>query len=314
MKLSKIAIIGTGKLGTRLAEQLIIENVCDELYLWNRTYQKLEGVYQSLLIWNYIISSNVKISVLDKKELSNIDLIVICIKEDYDPRELFMTKPPPKWLPQNLRYVGLIRDITLIKQECQRLYNYSGKVAVITNPVDVMTSLVTRWLPRAKVYGLGLSIDAARFSYFLNKKMSPIFKPDDFIFAGEHGDELIGLPTIWKQKLKRKNISDKVIKLVSSEAKEVGFEIVKNLGYTLQDCAAVFSKDVQWLLGQNKKNIYSFSYWNELCSIGIPLMYSSQKNEIIRYSSLAEFEKDKISSAEINLFQIIQKLDASQYL
>lgn len=311
--MKKIAIIGTGKLGTRLAEQLIIENVCDELYLWNRTYQKLEGVFQSLQIWNYIISSNIKISILDKKELDKIDLVIICIKDDYDPRELFITKPPPKWLPQNLRYVGLIRDSILVRQECQRLYNYSGKVAVVTNPVDVMTSLITRWLPRAKVYGLGLSIDTARFSYFLNKKMSTSFKPDDFVFAGEHGDELISLPTIWKQNLKRKNISEKVIKLVSSEAKEIGFEIVKNLGYTLQDCAAVFSKDIQWLLGMNKKNINSFSYWNEFCSVGIPLIHSNQKNEIVKYHPLSEFERDKISLAEKNLFTLIHKLDESQY-
>ena len=113
----KIAIIGTGRLGTRLAEQFILDNTCSELYLWNRSQDKLDGTILSLNLWKSILKSETKIDKLNWAQFNNLDAVVIAIKERYDPR-ILNTNTLPDWLPKNMRYVGIFNDFPILREIC----------------------------------------------------------------------------------------------------------------------------------------------------------------------------------------------------
>ncbi|MBF0557071.1 MAG: hypothetical protein HQK96_21365, partial [Nitrospirae bacterium] len=95
----RIAIIGTGRLGTRLAEQIVTDGVCDELYLSNRCTQRLSGTLLSLNIWSKLLQKKTKISILDLKDINLMNVIIIAIKENYDPRTVIRNASFPSWHP-----------------------------------------------------------------------------------------------------------------------------------------------------------------------------------------------------------------------
>ena len=79
-----------------------MDNGCDELLLWNRSINKLEGTIPSLRLWLQSIDSKTRVKTLDLSNLDKIDIIVITIKEDYDPRQI-VNESLPNWLPNNMR-------------------------------------------------------------------------------------------------------------------------------------------------------------------------------------------------------------------
>lgn len=311
--MNSIGIIGTGRLGTRLSEQLILDKIFSKIYLWNRSNSRLEGTIQSLKIWSKLIGSNTEISKLDFTNFNDITLIVIVIKENYDPRLLLVEHSHPKWLPNNLRFVGLLKDLPQIKNICSKLYNYSGKVVIITNPVDVITSLVTKWLPNSQVLGLGLSVDSARLNYLLSNNYNRNFLSFDLILGGEHGGKIVPIRSLWEKHEFLDKLDEKTLDYFLKKANNFSINIVKNLGYTLQDCAYVFSNDLSWLIGKSDRKISMHSIWNKEASIGYPVILSESSQKIEKFKEIAQVEKSKIEKLEnlvsqtVNL--IIEKFD-----
>lgn len=102
----------------------------------NRSQDKLRGVVSSLSMWARLIGSSVE--VLGNSDLSDeaVDLAVVAVKDAYDPRTLLGKKSHP-WLPDDLRHVGIERDIPLLKDVADRLRGFRGPVLVLTNPLDL---------------------------------------------------------------------------------------------------------------------------------------------------------------------------------
>jgi L-lactate dehydrogenase len=291
-----VAIIGTGRLGTRLAEQLLIDRACDSLSLWNRSKLRLKGTISSLDIWKQLVGINIEVRKLEWNRLQQYDVIVLAIKERYDPRVLIATEVLPRWLPHDLRHVGLSKDILLVRELCNRLKQYKGTVLVLTNPVDIVTTFVQAWVRSAMVLGAGLSVDEARSRYFLSQVKDKRIAEVSCPLGGEHGKDCIPLFSLATGSVNNEESQTKIMHAIT-EASAIGFEIVKDLGYTLQDCAVVFSQDIQWLLGQRADVHRSFSGLHDKACVGWPYRRSAAgKLERIPVSddemrSLAETEE-----------------------
>ena len=273
--MNTVAIIGTGIIGTRLAEYIIQEDISSDLFLFNRSKEKLDGIYQSLSIWSEIRSFKCKILKLYPEDLisnlEKIDYLIISIKEHYDPRTILKNNEIPTILPKSLRYAGLMKDLPQIKAICEKISHFKGKILVITNPVDIITYFVNEWIPEATVFCLGVSLDGARLSTFFNLKNQSLY--GKCLLAGEHGNRIIPIEEIWR----RYNI----LNLISEDhdfnekferSKKIGIEIVSKLGYTLHDSAFVFSNDLKWLMGLSPHQLFnSFSIpYKDIC-VGKPI-------------------------------------------
>lgn len=313
--MSKIGIIGTGKLGTRLAEQLVLDEHFNEIWLWNRSREKLCGTIQSLKIWASIIKAKTKINQFDWDSLESIDIIVMAIKERYDPRILLKESPPPNWIPQTLRYAGLLSDLPQVKDVCGKLINYRGIVAVVTNPVDIITSLTSHYLPKVKVFGLGSSVDSARLWYTISSAIECTLEPQNILVGGEHGHNIVPLISLWNLKQDLLDVIKKQVNEWARIANELSIDIVNNLGYTLQDCAVTFSRDISWLSGKIRNQRYAvFSVPNEIASIGSPVTFENDSTIKVRLDSLSNFECRQIETARSQIGSVVTKLKENSIL
>jgi len=87
---------------------------------------------------------------------------------------------------------GIVKDVS----EKIRQYAPEAILILVTNPLDVMTSLayqVTRF-PKHRVMGMAGVLDSARFRYFLAEKLKVSGKEIEAMVLGGHGDEMVPLP------------------------------------------------------------------------------------------------------------------------
>lgn len=306
--MKKVAIIGTGKVGSHLADYLLSSSEISEIHIYNRDQKHLEGRLKSLQLKAHFIDSKIEVLSLDWKSIDDIDLVAICVKECYDPRTKLKSHNYPTWLPKNLRYAGLLADLPLLKNVCEQLNNYTSTVAVISNPIEVTTQLISRWLPNANIFGLGASLDSARLSYFL-KKLYGFVIPFNYIpLAGEHGYDLITVKELWKSSDISKRISSEQINNCIDKATEIGFTIVKDLGFTLQDCIPIFANDIEWLLRDKKSNsdFRSFAFCNGEYSLSQPISFSVN---VIPFSNYTKTDDERLKSINSRITDIINQLD-----
>lgn len=318
--MNKIGIIGIGKIGIRLTEAFLGSTDIQEIWLDTRNKNLLSGFILSCQVTAATIQSNTVIKSFDFDSCNQLDLIVICAKEKYDPRDLMrVTTPHDEWLPKNLRYVGLPSDYPLLKDICHKIPEYRGLVAVITNPVEINTFLLAKWLPQARVIGLGASVDSSRFLYSLAKSSNPeelisLYSSqtkmlEKCILAGEHGSQLMSISNIWNLNKDLKNISKIEISKHIDEAVKIGFEIVTLMGYTLQDCIPRFAEDIRWLLQkEEQENFRSFAVSKENTSLTKPIKLNSD-NQIVEFDHYTSQELTQLNIIENRLGSLIKMVE-----
>jgi malate/lactate dehydrogenase len=301
-----VGIIGTGKIGAHLADSLLYSKYISNLFLTSRNREKLNGRIESLRLKKYFIGSKVQIEYLNWDDIERMDLIIISIKEDYDPRRLIQKNDYPNWLPKNLRYIGILQDLPLLKLISEKLLNFKGKIAVLTNPVELTSYFISKWIPTASVFGLGISLDSARMSYYLNQKGIKT-GINELLLAGEHGNNLI---PIQLEKIKVYNDSNDFKNILSISLKqsiEAGFNIVKNLGFTLHDCIPIFISDIEYLLSE-PKSYRSFAIVDEGLCISKPISFC--ENGDYKALPLTNIERDFLNDLGCRIIGIINSIEA----
>jgi malate/lactate dehydrogenase len=143
-------------------------------------------------------------------------------------------------------------------------------VAVLTNPVDLMTAVVQTMLPNATVFGLGMSLDAARLAHVLGRVTEQKVDGSMCPVGGEHGRRLIPFLSRWDGALLASIRKKKLVAETLQEAAELGVRIVRDLGYTVHDCGIVFAEDIAWMLGHGGPERV-VSTWRGSAAIGVPV-------------------------------------------
>jgi hypothetical protein len=303
-----IAVIGMGRLGLRLSEEIVRANLCQRLLLRNRSQRKLDGAILSLRIIAKLTNSKTAIDTLRKKDLAHTDVIVIAVKDEYDPRDLLADEKYPAWFPKDVRTIGLRRDVPLVRNVCNLLSGYSGQVLVLTNPVDVIATFVKEWLPEANVIGMGVSLDAARLCYSLRELGVSIQSWRDCPVGGEHGRDVIPLKSLWEPKL-RDSISQALTDRALSNSLKIGPDIVKGLGYTLHDCILVFCQDLMWLSEKHSETDVMFgSLGDPEGSIGRPLVRSGRDSTLYAFEKLPDTELNAINRAKEKVAELVARI------
>ncbi len=306
-----IGIIGAGKIGSHIADQLLMVDNIKNIHLANRDKIKLKGRLLSLKLKSHYNNNLKCISEFNWRNINYYDLIVICIKDKYDPRTLFLKNEISSGIPKNLRYVGLQLDLPLIKSICLKLKNYSGKIAVITNPVEIVSYYVNKWIPNSFVFGLGVSVDAARLSFVLKEKGFLNIPREEIHLAGEHGNNLIIVSNLMKTIFNKRDLNEKKINRYLKQSMKLGFDIAKFLGFTLQDCTPIFVEDILYILNNKYDNNYhSFSIISKSNACSLPIKFE----KIHKYSPYINFtknEKKSLEKIQIKLMNIISSIDSS---
>lgn len=297
MRLDSIAIIGVGRLGGSLAQELIRCSTFSKIYLCNRSASCIDSVVLSLRVFASCIGSQTEIHAICDQIPQDVGVVVIAVKENYDPRVLLQSERLPQGLERNVRTIGIKKDFPLVRDVCVKLRGYNGKIVILSNPVDIFTVLVKEWIPTAEVYGLGVTLDAVRLAYCAQQHGIKCYA-DDCLLGGAHTGKLVQLRSLWNQQSALVTQPELAVDDLLQSASKIGPAIVRGLGFTLHDCVAVFSRDLAWFVGKDTSRKYlCASVGNDSSAAAWPLKYSEGTGRFEIFDDLPENEIRQLDSA-----------------
>lgn len=231
----KVAIIGTGRVGSTLAYALVLKQVCGHLVIAGRDPGKAWGDALDLRHTLAFCARPMRIEGAANDEVAGCDVIVITASV---PMEAQLTSR----LQLGEKNVELFRALipTLAAN------NPDALLVVVSNPVDVMTyaaSKLSGFAP-GRVMGVGTLVDSARFRDLLSQELH--IHPDDLraYTLGEHGPHQF--PVLGSALAGGELIGDTPAhREIFAQVVEAGFEVYRLKGYTNHAVATAASMVVE---------------------------------------------------------------------
>ncbi len=219
----KIAIVGTGFVGSTFAYTLMTRGIASEIVLIDKDEKRAEGEAMDL---NHGLSfvRPVKMWAGDFRDCKDADIIVISAGAAQKPDE------------KRLELVE--RNFEIFKEIVPNItrYNRTAIFLIATNPVDIMTyaTLKLSGFPANRVIGSGTILDTSRLRYVLAEHLNIDPRNVHAYVIGEHGDSEV---PVWSLA----NVAGTSLKqfCLEREAKcdtelfESLFEKVKNAAYEI---------------------------------------------------------------------------------
>ena len=174
---SKVAIIGAGSVGASIAFAIAIKQLCNDLVLIDVNKNKAIGEVMDI---NHGLPflGQMKVRAGEYSDCAGCNVIILSAGI---PR-----------MPGESRLDLAKKNVALLHQIVDQIMEYytGGVILVVSNPVDIITYMVTKWsgLPEGRVVGSGTVLDSARFRYMLSEKLNVDVKNVHGYIIGEHGD------------------------------------------------------------------------------------------------------------------------------
>jgi len=222
----KIAIIGTGRVGSSIAYALVLKQSCDHLVIAGRSYEKAKGDALDLQHTMAFCSRPMRIEASTNEQVSDADIILITASVASDG-QIFTSR-----LQLGDKNIAMFRELIPVLAA----NNPNAILVIVTNPVDVMTYAATKlsgFLPN-RVIGVGTLVDSARFRALLS--LEEHIHPDDLrtYILGEHGPNQF--PVLSSAEAGGELIRDTPRhREIFTQVIEAGFEVYRLKGYT--NCA-----------------------------------------------------------------------------
>jgi L-lactate dehydrogenase len=176
--LTKIAIIGTGQVGTATAFQTVIEGLADELLLVGRHREKAEAQALDLAQSVGALTRRTVVRAGTYADCADADIVVLT------------ASPRPDGAIN--RADLLDGSIAVVDEIVPQIMDsgFAGIFLVITNPVDVVAQRVYELsgLPAPQVIGTGTSLDSVRLRLELGRLLAVDPNSIQAYAMGEHGD------------------------------------------------------------------------------------------------------------------------------
>ena len=176
----RVAVVGTGWVGSSVAISTLLSGVADELLLHDAREEVAEGEAMDLAHGaSFFPAASVRTATLE--EMQDVDVVVVAAGRGGRPGETRLE---------------LLRDnATIITGIGERLRGCRGTIVMVTNPVDVLTRLMTTvsGLPPARVIGTGTMLDTARLRHVVGRVVDIDPHSIHAQVVGEHGDSEVVL-------------------------------------------------------------------------------------------------------------------------
>jgi len=177
---NRVAIIGTGWVGASVAISTLHSGVADELLLHDARQEVVEGEAMDLAHGaSFYPSAVVRTGSIE--EMADADAVVVAAGRGGRAGESRL-----ELLREN---VAVARDLAQALRGCR------GTIVVVTNPVDILTRVMTEvsGLPPARVVGTGTMLDTARLRHVLSHIVHVDPHSIHAHVVGEHGDSEVVL-------------------------------------------------------------------------------------------------------------------------
>jgi L-lactate dehydrogenase len=176
----RVAIIGTGWVGASVAISTLQTGIADELLLNDQRGDVAEGEAMDLAHGASLYAS-ATVRTASIEEMVEADAVVVSAGRGGRPNE---------------SRLDLLRDnASIVRDIGRRLRGSTGIIVMVTNPVDVLTRVMTdaSGLPPARVVGTGTTLDTARLRQTLGRVLNVDPHSVHAQVIGEHGDSSVPL-------------------------------------------------------------------------------------------------------------------------
>lgn len=177
MNIQKCGIVGCGGVGATTAYTLVESGLFNEMVLIDIDHRKAEG--EALDIAHGIpFTVPSEIYAGDYQDLKDAYLVIVAAGANQMPGET--------------RLDISAKNAKVFKQIIPQIVKYNSEciLLIVTNPVDVLTSLTLQLsgFPAERVIGSGTVLDTARLKYLLGRKFDLDYRNIHAWMIGEHGD------------------------------------------------------------------------------------------------------------------------------
>ncbi|QWC24006.1 L-lactate dehydrogenase [Bacillus haikouensis] len=174
---NKVALIGTGFVGSSYAFALLNQGIAHELVLIDMNKDKADGDARDLN-HGLAFASPMKIHAGDYSDCQDADLVVITAGANQKPGETRLDL-----VEKNIKiFKGIVDEVMAS--------GFNGIFLVATNPVDILTYATWKFsgLPKERIIGSGTILDTARLRYLVGEYFDIDTRNIHAYIMGEHGD------------------------------------------------------------------------------------------------------------------------------
>ena len=298
--MKKIVIIGCGNVGLSYLKKLCMLDMSLDISLIDIDEDRLEGEILDLEHSLVYRNCNIKIKLGSYRDCDDADIIAITtgVIQSTNDRMSDLEKANE-----------IIVDVT----NNLRKTNFKGICLVATNPLDVMTELVSHYTdyPYNKVIGTGCMLDTARLKFLISKKIK--VKPNDInvYVLGEHGNSQfvswsnanIGLENL-SQYLSLEEKEE-----LEYETRHMGGTITRHKGYTDDGVAASLVELTLCILNDLKK-VYPVSNYNTTYDVYLstPCIIGKNGIEKVINIKLTGDEEEKLEESAGVISEALDKI------
>ena len=246
LHIPRVAIVGTGFVGSTTAYALLMSGLNAEIVLIDRDRRRAEGHVHDLRDAE-VFSDNTRVSAGEFGDCCSADITIITTGVGQAGM-----KSRLNGLNETAEIVhGLVRDVAE--------QNPRGILLLASNPVDVLTYAAWKWsgLPPSRVIGSGTVLDTARFRRRLAEEYGISSNNIHTHIIGEHGDSQIpvlssarvaGIPVEGFCQQLGLPCEDNALGRIARETRGAGFEIVGAKGATYYGISAALVRIVRAIL------------------------------------------------------------------
>ena len=298
--MKKIVIIGCGNVGLSYLKKLCMLDMSLDISLIDIDEDRLEGEILDLEHSLVYRNSNIKIKFGSYNDCDDADIIVITtgVIQSTNDRMSDLEKANE-----------IIIDIT----NNLRKTNFKGIYLVATNPLDVMTELVSHYTdhPYNKVIGTGCMLDTARLKSLISKKIKVKANDINVYVLGEHGNSQFvawNNANIGLENLNRFLSLDEKEEL-EDKTRHMGSIIVKHKGYTSEGVASCLLELTLCIINDLKK-VYSVSNYNTTYDVYLstPCIIGRNGIEKVINIKLTDEEEEKLEEASEVISEALDKI------
>jgi L-lactate dehydrogenase len=236
-QVTRVAIIGTGLVGSSTAYALLLSGTVAEIVLVNRDRRVAEGHVHDLRD-AALFSHTTRIVAGDFPDCAGADIIIIAAGVPQSPG-------------RRSRQDDLMESSFILREIIREIarYDLRGILLIASNPVDVLTYAAWKWsgLPPGRVIGSGTSLDTSRLRRRLGERFG--VAPDNVhaYVIGEHGESQVavlsaariaGIPLEEFCRQQGQPYEPVSLQTIVNQARATGVEIQRAKGATYYGIAA----------------------------------------------------------------------------
>jgi len=311
----KIAVVGTGQVGSTFAYALLTSGLVGELVLIDANRSRAEGEAMDLS-HAVPLSNPMRIWAGDYADCAGADVTVIAAGTAQRPGE--------KRLDLLKRNAGIFHDIVPRIVE----HNRTGILLIATNPVDILSYVAWKvsGLPAERVIGSGTVLDTARFRYLLAQHLGVDARNVHAHIIGEHGDSEVPVWSIanvtgigLESYCQRHgcDLGPEARDEIFSRTRDAAYEIIQRKGATYYAVAMGLLRIVESIL-RNQHTVLSVSslvpeyYEVEEVYLSLPAVVGRSGVEWILNLPLDNTETAALRRSAAVLREAVNQLEASE--